>query len=57
MTELMYDETMADWRTHDGVDIKAEEGDAVKTAADGTVKMVRYDDLMGVTVVIAHADG
>lgn len=32
MTELMYDETMADWRTHDGVDIKAGEGDAVKTA-------------------------
>ena len=57
MSELLYDETMADWRTHDGVDIKAEEGDAVKTAADGTVKMVRYDDLMGVTVVIAHADG
>lgn len=46
MTELMYDETMADWRTHDGVDIRAEEGDAVKTAAAGTVKEVRYDDLM-----------
>lgn len=57
MTELMYDETMADWRTHDGVDIRAEEGDAVKTAATGTVKEVRYDDLMGVTVVISHADG
>lgn len=57
MTELMYDETMADWRTHDGVDIRAEEGDAVKTAAAGTVKEVRYDDLMGVTVVISHVDG
>ena len=57
MTELMYDETMADWRTHDGVDIRAEEGDAVKTAAAGTVKEVRYDDLMGITVVISHADG
>lgn len=57
MTELMYDETMADWRTHDGVDIKAGEGDAVKTAAAGTVEEVRYDDLMGVTVVISHADG
>ena len=53
MTELMYDETMADWRTHDGVDIRAGEGDAVKTAAAGTVKEVRYDDLMGVTVVIS----
>ena len=57
MTELMYDETMADWRTHDGVDIRAEEGDAVKTAAAGTVKEVRYDDLMGGTGVISHADG
>ena len=57
VTELMYDETMADWRTHSGIDIKAEEGDAVKTAADGVVKEVRYDDLMGVTVVITHEDG
>ena len=38
MTELMYDETMADWRTHDGVDIKAGEGDTEKTAADATEK-------------------
>ena len=45
------------WRTHSGIDIKAEEGDAVKTAADGVVKEVRYDDLMGVTVVITHEDG
>lgn len=30
-TELMYDETMADWRTHNGLDIQAAEGDAVKT--------------------------
>ncbi len=57
MTELLYDETMADWRTHSGIDIKADEGDAVKTAADGVVKEVRYDDLMGVTVVISHEDG
>ncbi len=57
MTELMYDETMADWRTHDGVTFGPRRGDAVKTAAAGTVKEVRYDDLMGVTVVISHADG
>ncbi len=57
MTELMYDETMGDWRTHNGLDIQAEEGDAVKTAADGTVRSVYYDDLMGATVVIDHADG
>ena len=57
MTELMYDETMADWRTHNGVDIQAGEGDAVKTAADGAVQMVNDDELMGTTVVIAHAGG
>jgi len=57
MTELMYDETMADWRTHSGVDIQAGEGDAVKTAADGTVLTVAEDELMGYTVVIEHAGG
>ena len=57
MTELLYDETMADWRTHNGVDIQAGEGDAVKTAADGTVLTVSQDELMGVTVVIEHAGG
>lgn len=57
MTELMYDETMADWRTHNGLDIQAGEGDAVKTAAPGTVASIRHDELMGTTVVIEHADG
>ena len=57
MTELMYDDTMADWRTHNGLDIQAGEGDAVKTAASGTVVSVRNDELMGTTVVIDHADG
>lgn len=57
MTELIYDETMADWRTHDGLDIQAAEGDAVKTAADGVVLQVVDDELMGTTVVIEHAGG
>lgn len=56
-TELMYDETMADWRTHNGLDIQAAEGDSVKTAAEGTVLSVKDDELMGTTVVIEHADG
>ena len=56
-TELMYDETMADWRTHDGLDIEAAEGDSVKTAASGTVVSVKNDELMGTTVIIEHAGG
>lgn len=57
MTELLYDETMGDWRTHNGLDIQAAEGDAVKTAADGQVVEVTYDELMGTTVIIEHAGG
>ncbi len=57
ITELLYDETMADWRTHDGLDIQAAEGDAVKTAAAGTVLQVANDELMGTTVLIEHAGG
>lgn len=57
MTELLYDETMGDWRTHNGLDIQAAEGDAVKTAADGLVVEVTDDELMGTTVIIEHADG
>ena len=57
MTELLYDPTMADWRTHDGIDVQAAEGAAVKTAAAGTVQSVTDDELMGTTVVIQHDGG
>lgn len=57
MSELLYDETMADWRTHEGLDIQAAEGDAVKTAAAGEVISVTRDELMGTTVCIAHSGG
>ena len=57
VTELMYDETMADWRTHNGIDIQASEGDSVRTAAGGTVLSVKDDELMGTTVCITHSGG
>ena len=57
MTELLYDTTMADWRTHDGIDIKADAGTQVLAASSGTVLSVADDDLMGTTVVIAHDGG
>ena len=57
MSELLYDETMADWRTHEGLDIQAAEGDAVKTAAAGEVTSVTQDVLMGTTVCITHSGG
>ncbi len=48
---------MADRRPHNGIDVQAEEGAAVKTAADGTVVSVTNDELMGTTVVIEHSGG
>ena len=57
MTELVYDKTMADWRTHDGIDIESTLGTQVLAAADGTVTEVYADDLYGTTVVISHGGG
>lgn len=57
MDALAYNETLADWRTHDGIDIAAEAGTGVLAAAGGTVADVREDALLGTTVVIQHKDG
>ena len=54
---LSYDVTMADWRTHDGVDILAQQGEVVVAAGDGEVVSVTQDDLYGTTVVIDHGSG
>ena len=57
MDQLLYNETLEDWRTHDGVDIAAPEGSSVMAACAGTVVAVDEDALMGTTVVIEHDDG
>ena len=54
---LTYNPTTRDWRTHDGIDVAAQEGTTVCAAADGTVSSVYSDDAMGMTVVISHEDG
>ena len=57
MESLQYDATMADWRTHDGIDIACGLGTQVLAAAGGTVTKVYDDDLYGTTVEIDHANG
>ncbi len=54
---LGYNPTTRDWRTHDGMDIAAEKGTAVRSAAEGKVYTVYNDELMGTTVVIRHDNG
>ncbi len=57
METLLYDATMADWRTHDGIDIACDLGDEVLAAAGGLVTGVREDDLYGTVVEIDHKNG
>lgn len=55
--ELVYSETMQDWRTHDGIDIYAEEGTEVLAAADGIVEAVSDNGMLGRTVIVLHDGG
>ena len=55
--DLVYSDTMQDWRVHEGVDLAAEEKSQVKAAADGTVESVSQDGLFGACLVISHPDG
>ena len=54
---LVYSRTMADWRTHSGIDISTGLGGKVIAAADGTVEQVYTDEMYGMTVVIHHGGG
>ncbi len=57
MDSLIYDQTMGDWRTHDGLDISAAIGTQVLAASAGKVVSVSDDTLMGTTVVVEHSGG
>lgn len=55
--ELVKNETLKEWRTHDGIDIKADMDTVVKAVNDGKVEAVTDDPLMGMTVEIKHDTG
>lgn len=57
MDQLVYSPTLADWRTHDGIDISAAPGTTVLAATAGTVASVEDDPMMGTTVTIDHQGG
>ena len=54
---LVYSETLQEWTTHLGIDIKAEKTTVVKAAEAGTVKSIKNDPRYGLTIVIEHNDG
>lgn len=55
--QLIYDATMGDWRTHDGIDIQAEAGTPVVSASAGIVLSVEEDSRMGTTIQVDHRNG
>lgn len=54
---LAYNETTRDWRTHEGVDFRAELGGQVVAVLRGTVYAIYDDASFGTTVVLRHDDG
>lgn len=54
--ELVFCESMDDWRTHNGLDIAGALGDQVRAAEAGTVSQVYKDELLGVVVVVDHGN-
>lgn len=57
MDQLVFSETMRDYRVHSGIDIAAELGAEVVAFSDGIVASITDDYFYGMTVSVAHGDG
>lgn len=55
-SELIYSETMGDFRTHSGIDISAKIGDKVFCPANGRITEISKDEKLGYTIVIDHGN-
>ena len=55
--ELVYDDTMADWRVHGGADFACMEGEQVFAMMDGEVSAIYTDEMWGSCVSLRHDGG
>lgn len=55
--QLVFDETMGDWRTHNGTDFSCDEGDEVMAVLDGAVERIYQDGMMGTCILLDHGAG
>ena len=53
---LIYSNTLKEWVTHMGIDIKADKTTVVKAAENGVIKSIKNDPRYGLTIVIDHGD-
>ena len=54
---LIYSDTLEEWVTHLGIDIKADRASVVKASEGGTISSIKNDPRYGLTIVIEHANG
>lgn len=54
---LLYSQTLEEWSTHTGIDIKADKTTVVKASAEGKVKSIKNDPRYGLTIIIEHQNG
>lgn len=54
---LIYSNTLQEWVTHNGIDIKADKTTIVTASAEGTIKSIKNDPRFGITIVIEHVNG
>lgn len=57
MDTLLYSETLDEWCTHSGIDIKADKAAVVIAAESGKVESIKNDPRYGLTVIISHGNG
>lgn len=54
---LVYSETLQEWTTHLGIDIKADKTTVVKASADGKIKSIKNDPRYGLSIIVEHQNG
>lgn len=57
METLIYSDTLGEWCTHSGIDIKADKASLVMASEKGKVESIKNDPRYGLTIIISHANG
>lgn len=57
MDNLIYSNTLEEWTTHLGIDIKADKTSIVTASEKGVVESIKNDPRFGLTITISHDDG
>lgn len=54
---LIFSNTLQEWTTHTGIDIKADKTTVVKSAEKGIVKSIKNDPRFGLSIIVEHENG